>query len=139
MFFSSKSASFQMSRPRSLAESFRHAPFRSSKTRRAAATARSTSADDASAICVSTWPVAGLMVSNFFAPSTHCPSINRRPGLIFTLVAVSILHPDPTHRAFARRTAEDGRPHTSTLLRLEHRRPFLHVRRQPFLRVLALE
>src|SRR5271165_1324854 len=139
MFFSTRSESFQIRRPRSLAESLCQGPPRSSKARRAASTARSTSAGEASAICVSTSPVAGLMVSKVFAPSTHWPSISNRPRFRFALVAASIIHP---HRRAELRSA-DGQecpsPHKRDLLRLEGCWPLLHVRRQAFLRVLALE
>src|ERR1700731_1823062 len=142
IFFSSKSASFQIWRPRSLAESLRHAPFRSSNARRAAATARSTSSLDAAAICVSTSPVAGLMVSNFFALSTHWPSINKRPGAMFTFVAASIYASLPVagSPAVKRRLRPPALgTKCPVLFRLKHGRPLLHVSRQTFLRVLTLE
>src|SRR5258708_3972613 len=136
MFFSSRSASFQIRRPRSLADIFRHGPLRSSRARRAASTARSTSAPEPSAICVNTSPVAGLTVSNLFAPSTHFPSMSNCPGSTFTFAA-SILDPQ-----CARTKGRDrqGRPSPQTLLfRLESRGPLLYIRGQAFLGVFTLE
>ncbi len=64
--------------------------FPSSNARRAAATARSTSSASASATCVSTRPVEGLMVSNVLplAASTHSPPMNSFPGAIAASVSV---------------------------------------------------
>src|SRR5260221_14413306 len=66
-----RSASLFMSRPRCEVGIFFHAPF--SKAARAAATALSTSAASASATCVITSPVAGLIVGKDLrdAASTH--------------------------------------------------------------------
>src|ERR1700716_2657308 len=154
IFFSIRSASFQIILPRSLDESLRHAPLRSSKARRAATTARSTSAWDASTIWVKTSPVAGLMVSNIFAPSTHWPSIRSRPGLSFVFVVasmcrflISIALSSQVAVCCRASLGMDGRgrpsPHKHSphalLLGFEHCRPLLHVRGQTFLRVFTLE
>src|SRR6266446_5278971 len=142
IFFSSRSASFQIRRPRSLADIFRQGPFRSSRARRAAATARSTSAEEPSAICVNTSPVAGLRVSNFFAPSTHCPSMSNCPGSIFTLAA-SIHRPVVRLVAPASRRLSGERPRPPrsalALFRLERCRALLHICSQSLFRVVALK
>src|ERR1700739_2438618 len=96
MFFSIKSASLFIKTPRAEADIFRHAPF--SNAARAAATALSTSAASASATCVITSPVEGLIVGNVFpdAASTHLLLINNFVALTLTLgsiteVAVAIM------------------------------------------------
>src|SRR3954470_21590212 len=133
MSFSIRSANFHMRRPRSLADILRHAPERSSKALRAAATARSTSAEVASATCVRTSPVAGFTVSKVFEPSSHCPSINRRPGLSFTLLAAIMLDGSPKH------VDEPKLVHSRPLLRFKHRWTLVDVCRQAFLGIFALE
>ena len=77
---STSSANFHNSRPRSDAVIFRHGP--SSKARRAARTARSTSSLSASATVVSTVPVAGLYTGKVLpdAAPTHSSSINSLCG-----------------------------------------------------------
>ena len=86
---SSASATAKRSLPRLRASIPLHFP--SSKARRAAATARSTSAASPSATCVSTSPVAGFTVSNVFpdAASTHSPPMNSLPG--DTAAALSVV------------------------------------------------
>src|SRR3974390_2586224 len=94
--FSIKSASRFINTPRCDALNFlRHGPW--SNAARAAATALSTSAASASATCVITSPVVGLMVGNVFpdAASTHLLLISSFVALTFTLgsnavVAVAI-------------------------------------------------
>ena len=97
IFCSTRSASRQISRPRSLADILRQAPLSIFNARRAASTAWSTSAADASAICASTSPVAGFMVLNVFEPSTHWPLISSRPGLIFALLSLHRHSQHPQH------------------------------------------
>src|SRR5215469_2088093 len=145
-FSSIRSASRQINRPRSLADILRQAPLRSSNALRAADTARSTSCAEASTTSVNTSSVAGLMVGNFFAPSIHCPSISNRPGLISTLLAVVIFAKPRNYMGHkgSRNPFFDLAPlvvsiFNRRLLRGEGGRPLLHVRRQPFFRVFALE
>ena len=75
-FFSIKSASLLISRPRARASIFFHGPV--SNALRAALTAKSTSALSPSATWAITSPVAGLSVSNVLplAASRHVPSIS---------------------------------------------------------------
>src|ERR1700692_4488447 len=70
MFSSRRSASRQIRRPRSLADIFRHGPLRSSRERRAASRARSTSALDASAIWVKTSPATGEVLTQIAEASS---------------------------------------------------------------------
>src|SRR6267378_8670826 len=95
--FSIKSASLFINTPRCEAPILRHEPL--SNDARAAATALSTSAASASATCVITSPVDGLIVGNVFpeALSTHFPLIRSFVGPILTfrsitVVAVAILN-----------------------------------------------
>src|SRR6267154_184943 len=94
--FSIKSASLFINTPRCEAPILRHEPL--SNAARAAATALSTSAASASATCVITSPVDGLIVGNVFPEmlSTHFPLIRSFVGPILTFrsitaVAVAIL------------------------------------------------
>src|SRR5882757_2343296 len=95
--FSIKSASLFINTPRCEAPILRHEPL--SNAARAAATALSTSAASASATCVITSPVDGLIVGNVFPEmlSTHFPLIRSFVGPILTFrsitaVAVAILN-----------------------------------------------
>src|ERR1700730_7887981 len=95
--FSIRSASLFINTPRAEALILRHAPL--SNAARAAATALSTYAESASATCVITSPVDGLIVGNVFPEvlSTHFPLIRSFVGPILTfrsitVVAVAILN-----------------------------------------------
>src|SRR6267378_501848 len=95
--FSIRSASLFIKTPRCEAPILRHAPL--SNAARAAATALSTSAASASATCVITSPVDGLIVGKVFPEtlSTHFPLISSFVGPILTfrsntVVAVAILN-----------------------------------------------
>src|SRR5436190_9996530 len=127
--FSIRSASLQIRRLRSLADIFRHGPLRSSKTLRAAETARSTSATSACEICVNTSPVAGLMVSKRLAVSAHSLLMSSRPGVILHLVGVSIGIKKGRHAC----------PGRADLFRLKFCRALFNVGSQSFFRVFALE
>src|SRR5713226_67566 len=125
MFFSTRSANRQMRRPRSLADILRQGPPRSSKARRAACTARSTSSREASTTWVSTSPVAVII---FFSNQEESPKSFVYPsdlrGYGLQNVPVSLRSCDTPSKPS---------------LRFERRRAFLHVGRQPFFRVFTLE
>src|SRR6266852_131566 len=90
--FSIRSASRFISTPRCDAEIFlRHGPF--SNAARAAATALSTSGASASATCVITSPVAGLIVGNVLPEllSTHLPLIRSLFALTFTVGSITVV------------------------------------------------
>src|SRR5215469_14532847 len=135
MFFSTRSASFHISRPRSLADIFRQGPERSSNALRAASTARPTSSTEVSTTRVSTSPVAGLNVSNVSDPSSHRPSIRILPGLIFVLLW--IMPPFPYRRLSRGCCPQTGI--VGVLFRSERSGTFFHVRCQTLLGVVALE
>src|SRR5262249_49348963 len=87
--FSMRSASRFIRTPRCEAAIFFHGPF--SNAARAAATALSTSAASASATCVITSPVAGLIVGKDLpeAASTHLLLIRSLLALIFTVGSIT--------------------------------------------------
>src|SRR5712691_4012498 len=89
--FSIRSASLFINTPRCEALIFRHGPL--SNAARAAATALSTSAASASATCVITSPVDGLIVGNVFreALSTHFPLIRSFVGPILTFRSITVV------------------------------------------------
>src|SRR5208283_6178876 len=89
--FSTKSASRYISSPRCAALIFLQAPF--SNARRAAPTALSTSAASASATCVITSPVDGLIVGNVFpdTESTHLLLISSFFALICTFGSMTVV------------------------------------------------
>src|SRR6266567_2025238 len=89
--FSIKSASLFINTPRCEAPILRHEPL--SNAARAAATALSTSAALASATCVITSPVDGLIVGNVFreALSTHFPLIRSFVGPILTFRSITVV------------------------------------------------
>src|SRR6266481_8989587 len=86
-----RSASLFIRFPRCAALIFRHGPL--SNAARAAATALSTSAASASATCVITSPVEGLLVGKVFpeAASTHFPLIKSFVADTFTLGSITVV------------------------------------------------